>query len=188
MPFSCIVDCVHGTLIRICGHSLYPDSTKLERAIYWNHIVRLSVRGHNFIITFTFVIILQSRPTLVGMYLGTKSLDIRESRVTWYRKQNFLKTYQNIILLSETFCRSLLGSRYNLRTCLYFCPRNHIVCYNCILVGCVWASHHTLCPSPYSRPKRIPCLYPSLKNTPFLRILDEKNTSFPTEIADFEVQ
>ena len=29
-------------------------------------------------------------------------------------------------------------------------------------------------PVPQSRPKRIPCWYPSLKNTPFTRILDEK--------------
>ena len=28
----------------------------------------------------------------------------------------------------------------------------------------------------------------SLKNTPFSRILDEKNTPFSTEIADFEAQ
>ena len=39
-----------------------------------------------------------------------------------------------------------------------------------------------------SRPKRIPRSYPSLKNTPFSRILDEENTPFSTEIADFEAQ
>ena len=33
-----------------------------------------------------------------------------------------------------------------------------------------------------------PCLYPSFKNTPFSRILDEENIPLPTEIANFEVQ
>ena len=43
-------------------------------------------------------------------------------------------------------------------------------------------------PPPPPRPKRILRSYPSLENTPFSRILDEKNTPFPTEIADFEAQ
>ena len=41
---------------------------------------------------------------------------------------------------------------------------------------------------PHSRPKRIPRSYPSLKNTPFSRILDVRITLFSTEIADFEAQ
>ena len=43
-------------------------------------------------------------------------------------------------------------------------------------------------PPTLSQPKRIPRSYPSLKNTPFSRILDEKNSPFSTEIADFEAQ
>ena len=43
-------------------------------------------------------------------------------------------------------------------------------------------------PAPYSRPKRIPRSYPSLKNTPFSWILGKKTTPLSTEIADFEVQ
>ena len=43
--------------------------------------------------------------------------------------------------------------------------------------------------NPPSRPKRIPRSYPSVENTPFSRILDEKKPApFSTEIADFEAQ
>ena len=42
--------------------------------------------------------------------------------------------------------------------------------------------------SPTRDQKYIPHSYPSLENTPFSRILDEKNTPFSTEIADFDVQ
>ena len=41
---------------------------------------------------------------------------------------------------------------------------------------------------PHSRPKRIPRRTQVWKTLPFSRILDEKNASFSTEIADFGAQ
>ena len=71
--------CIHGSIayeawkVGIVLPFFLHYIKEVERGVYWNQIVHLSVCGHNPVTTLLGTILLRSRSNLIGTYLGSRS-------------------------------------------------------------------------------------------------------------------